>query len=387
MLISIQEISKATAIPETSIRRYFRVFNDVLPEGTRLGRTKKYPPETAETIKIIHSSYQESLSTIEIRGKLSGTMPELAEQTKTTILPPQEITSLQSDIRALTDAVKILTEAIQLYNHNTTTKTPETQKPDIIESEISQDHHDNMEPETPEEPTITETHHDITTESPENQNDTPDITTDTEIENDHNTTKTPETQEPGIVESKIDLLEPPSQHHHATTDPEPPEKETFSSVTIEPPQNYDNITTEAPEDHDTIRTQKKHDTTTETTPEPEPEQMIEPQESTQPEPALETEKMEEPEPVVPETIPEIILEPEPAPKTKIRQKPEIDLDARDRQLIKIYESLPGKKKGQAQARADALNNAGVYKRGGEWTAKGVGDAYRTAKKKQSSEHA
>jgi hypothetical protein len=54
--------------------------------------------------------------------------------------------------------------------------------------------------------------------------------------------------------------------------------------------------------------------------------------------------------------------------------------SRDADLIRIYESLPGRE--NAQARADALNAAGVPVKGGVWTKKNAGDLYRAAKKKE-----
>jgi hypothetical protein len=56
-----------------------------------------------------------------------------------------------------------------------------------------------------------------------------------------------------------------------------------------------------------------------------------------------------------------------------------DLSDRDADLIRIYESLPGPK--NAQARADALNEAGLPVKGGVWNKKNAGDLYRIAKKK------
>jgi hypothetical protein len=66
---------------------------------------------------------------------------------------------------------------------------------------------------------------------------------------------------------------------------------------------------------------------------------------------------------------------EPDPKPPPAQS-QVD-DARDRELVKIYESLPGRE--NAQARADALNKAGVPRLSGVWTKKNAGDAYRKAK--------
>jgi hypothetical protein len=68
---------------------------------------------------------------------------------------------------------------------------------------------------------------------------------------------------------------------------------------------------------------------------------------------------------------EPVQEPEPPPVQS-----QVD-DDRDRELIKIYESLPGRE--NAQARADALNKAGVPRLSGIWTKKNAGDAYRKAK--------
>ncbi len=61
-----------------------------------------------------------------------------------------------------------------------------------------------------------------------------------------------------------------------------------------------------------------------------------------------------------------------------------DIQARDDKLIEIYESLDGRQ--NAQARADALNEAGVIIGGktGGWTKKSAGDAYRKAIKRTRS---
>lgn len=124
MLISIQEMSKVTAIPATTIRRYFTVFEG-LPQGVKLGRTTKYPSETVNTVKTINDLYEQGLSTIEIEGRISNT--DMVDHVDTTTLPPQVERSLQTDIRDLTDAVKNLTQTIKsfpLCNCETTTKPP-----------------------------------------------------------------------------------------------------------------------------------------------------------------------------------------------------------------------------------------------------------------------
>ncbi len=56
-----------------------------------------------------------------------------------------------------------------------------------------------------------------------------------------------------------------------------------------------------------------------------------------------------------------------------------DITDRDAELIRIYESLPGRE--NAQARADALNAAGVPVKG-VWNKKNAGDLYRDAIRKR-----
>jgi DNA-binding transcriptional MerR regulator len=167
MLISIQEITKTTGIPGTTIRRYIQVFENILPQGTKLGRTKKYPPETGKTLKSIHASYQKGLSTVEIQGKLSDTdTATFKDQTETTTEPPQEIGSLQAVIRELTEAVRTLTEAVKLssphHNHIITTEPPLNH--DNTTTEPPEHHETRSEPIPPKEPPASTT----TTIPPEN---------------------------------------------------------------------------------------------------------------------------------------------------------------------------------------------------------------------------
>ncbi len=113
-LATIQDISSNTGIPATTVRRYIQTFGDVLPQGTKLGRAWKYPVEMIEAVKIIYSLYQENLSTIEIRRKLSEDTALLLNDVDTTTFSPQGASSLQEDIRELTASIKILTETITL---------------------------------------------------------------------------------------------------------------------------------------------------------------------------------------------------------------------------------------------------------------------------------
>jgi hypothetical protein len=80
----------------------------------------------------------------------------------------------------------------------------------------------------------------------------------------------------------------------------------------------------------------------------------------------------------PENITEILPESE-----EPALVPEIlpELTDRDQELIRVYESVPEGRE-YAQARADALNAAGVPVKGGVWTKKNAGDAYRRAIKKK-----
>jgi hypothetical protein len=62
-------------------------------------------------------------------------------------------------------------------------------------------------------------------------------------------------------------------------------------------------------------------------------------------------------------------------------EPVHELTDRDAELIRIYESIPGR--GNAQARADALNAAGVPVKG-VWNKKNAGDLYRAAIRKREA---
>jgi hypothetical protein len=66
---------------------------------------------------------------------------------------------------------------------------------------------------------------------------------------------------------------------------------------------------------------------------------------------------------------------------EILPQSEPDTADRDAELIRIYESIPGR--GNAQARADALNAAGVPVKG-VWNKKNAGDLYRAAIRKREA---
>ncbi|MEA1967208.1 MAG: MerR family transcriptional regulator [Thermodesulfobacteriota bacterium] len=206
MLVSIQEMGKTTGIPETSIRRYIQVFNNVLPEGLKLGRTTKYPAEMAERLKVIHFSYQRGLSTVEVRGKLSDTttLPPLA---------PQKTTSLQADVQELTMAIKTLTDAVSTLlpqnHHNTTSATEEVPIP-----------------------ATTENKHNTTTLPPDTE----------EIEpQHHHSTTTTETDTPGEHTTSEPTLEPVQESDNYNTmelvepEPETLEEHTNHTTTLPPP--------------------------------------------------------------------------------------------------------------------------------------------------------
>jgi len=130
-LATIQDISSNTGIPATTVRRYIQIFNDVLPQGIKLGRAWKYPTEMIDVVKMIHTSYQDGLSAIEIQVKLSDGSALPLNDVDTTTLSPQGASSLQEDIRILTAAIKTLTKAITTlspHHHHQmiTTEPPQT---------------------------------------------------------------------------------------------------------------------------------------------------------------------------------------------------------------------------------------------------------------------
>ncbi|MCP4116596.1 MAG: hypothetical protein GY737_14545 [Desulfobacteraceae bacterium] len=322
MLKSIQEISKATTVPETTIRRYIQVFNDIFPEGTRLGRTKKYPPEMADTVKTIFNSYQKGLSTVEIRGELlNADVAEFIEPTETTTLPPEETSSLRADIRELTDAVKEMTHALKLFQ-------------------------------------LDYLYHTGTTEPPETHGSTTDPLQDQSV-----TTEPPETQSPDLFKSDMYLSDtttvPPDNHDSITMKP----------AAVEPIQ-----TKESP-DSTTSSPQAHSDATTEPAPEP-----VEEKPAPEPvaDPAPETEDaVEEP---VPAQADEATQEPGEGEIPDCHGK-DLSTEERDAILIKVADLYPGRK--NAKKRAEVLNEAGLAcgKDNTPWTSKKFTDNLRHAKKR------
>ena len=152
---SIKDISSTTGIPETTIRRYLKTFDDILPQGNKMGRAWKYPGEMLQAVKTIHGSYQDGLSVVEIRGKLSGeTLPQ-PKSHDTTTTPPQTDRSFQEDIKDLTKAIKTLTDVITSLppqRHHSTTRESSPDHVQVCDSLITtttppQDHTAPGEPD------------------------------------------------------------------------------------------------------------------------------------------------------------------------------------------------------------------------------------------------
>ena len=97
-LISVSDMNKELAIPETTIRRYLKIFKSFMPQSVKLGRTKKYPIKVMQLCQVIQKGFDLGLSEIEVQHKLSGE--------DITTLQPSEGKEIIKDSNNVKDTVK-----------------------------------------------------------------------------------------------------------------------------------------------------------------------------------------------------------------------------------------------------------------------------------------
>lgn len=116
--LTITEIAEKAKVPETSVRRYIKLFKEYLP-GKQIGRTWKYLPDVIQVVERISASYQAGQSTQEIFQMLQQNFPQVLDVVEenhhiTTTLPPQhhmtEIAAVQ--VEALRQIAGILNKVV-----------------------------------------------------------------------------------------------------------------------------------------------------------------------------------------------------------------------------------------------------------------------------------
>lgn len=91
--LSVIELSKILKIPETTVRRYLTNFEEYF-RSEKIGRGKKYHPDSIELLRRIASLYDTDRETIEIKSILANEFAftvEDVEQGITTQPPPYDI--------------------------------------------------------------------------------------------------------------------------------------------------------------------------------------------------------------------------------------------------------------------------------------------------------
>ena len=79
-------------MPESTARRYVKLFNEFIPQRT-VNRVTRYGPEAAEILLQVAEFYRQGLTTAEVKERLSGTVPQVFDMKDTessTALTPVE---------------------------------------------------------------------------------------------------------------------------------------------------------------------------------------------------------------------------------------------------------------------------------------------------------
>jgi DNA-binding transcriptional MerR regulator len=88
----ITEVAENLNMPESTARRYVKLFNEFLPQRT-VNRVTRYGPEAAEILLQVAEFYRQGLTTAEAKERLSGTVPQVFDMKDTessTALTPVE---------------------------------------------------------------------------------------------------------------------------------------------------------------------------------------------------------------------------------------------------------------------------------------------------------
>lgn len=108
--LTVAQIAQKTNIPETTVRRYLKLFETFFKSKT-YGRTKKYQSDATEVISIIGQMYEDSKSTSEIRERLQSTVLQIIDVEKPEHVPVT--INATSDIAILLEAQEMIVEAFR----------------------------------------------------------------------------------------------------------------------------------------------------------------------------------------------------------------------------------------------------------------------------------
>ena len=156
-LYTIADLSKATGIPESTIRNYrkrFEIYIETVDDGSRY---PKYTDEARNAVVAIANEYKRGKSHSEVASLLNAQFAHVAhfdaqeppdsDQTALATISPAEaltivaqsmqiIANYKSEVEALRDEVKELREAITSLSHTAATQEPhESQSEQYTQSE------------------------------------------------------------------------------------------------------------------------------------------------------------------------------------------------------------------------------------------------------------
>src|SRR5690625_7958050 len=101
--LSVAQLSKVSEIPETTVRRYLNNLKEYF-RSERIGRGKKYHPESIELLQRIAMLYSEDRGTVEIKKILADEYSFVVIDEKgnnhNTEPPAYDITGKQTNITA-----------------------------------------------------------------------------------------------------------------------------------------------------------------------------------------------------------------------------------------------------------------------------------------------
>lgn len=108
--LTISQIAEKTGVPETTIRRYVKLFSPFLHSKV-YGRAKKYHPEAVKTIQNISGMYDAGKNTAEVYEQLEATTLQIIEVENPDHLPAP--LPANADVAAIIESQSALAQAFR----------------------------------------------------------------------------------------------------------------------------------------------------------------------------------------------------------------------------------------------------------------------------------